>query len=119
MGSDNNLVWCEVRPGNLEKVVLQAQCKWRIEGKCDWEKYQDAVMAEFPGWDAQPGESPNPQSAFSPQLVPLRIVYSQLLIFTLPSPPPLTLWKFIPNDQFTGPLKVSDCSCLVIAQQYY
>ena len=56
IGSDHNLLWCEVRPGNLEKVVLQDRYKWRIDGKCDWEEYQDAVMAEFADWDAQLGE---------------------------------------------------------------
>ena len=45
-----------MRPGNLEKVVFQDWYKWRIDGKCDWEEYQDAVMAEFTDWDTQLGE---------------------------------------------------------------
>ena len=56
IGSDHNLLWCKVRPGNLEKVVFQDRYKWRIDGKCDWEEYQDAVMAEFTDWDTQLGE---------------------------------------------------------------
>ena len=42
-----------MRPGNLEKVVLQDRYKWRIGGKCNWEEYQDVVMADFADWDAQ------------------------------------------------------------------
>ena len=33
IGSDHNLLWCEVRPGDLEKVVLQDRYKWSNDGK--------------------------------------------------------------------------------------
>ena len=42
--------------GNLEKVVLHDRYKWRIDGKCDWKEYQDAVVTEFADWKAQLGE---------------------------------------------------------------
>ena len=45
-----------MRPGNLEKVVLHDRYKWRIDGKCDWKEYQDAVVTEFADWEAQLGE---------------------------------------------------------------
>ena len=50
--SDHNLLWCEVRLGSLEKVVLQDRYKWRIDGKCAWKEYQDAVVAAFADWEA-------------------------------------------------------------------
>jgi len=33
--------------------VLQDRYKWRVDGKCDWQDYQDAVVTEFVDWEKQ------------------------------------------------------------------
>ncbi len=49
------LPWCEVRPGNPEKEVLD-RYNWRMDAKCDWLDYQDAVVAEFAELDVHLAE---------------------------------------------------------------
>ena len=46
VGSDHNLIWSEV-------VRRRERYKWRLDGKLDWEEYQEAVEEVFIGWEEE------------------------------------------------------------------
>ena len=49
--SDHNLIWCEVRTYRLEEGTSDPHLKWMIDGKIEWEKYQQLVIEDFRGWE--------------------------------------------------------------------
>ena len=52
LGSDHNLIWCEeVRTGRLEEGMSDPCLKWKVDGKIEWEEYQQLVMDSFRVWE--------------------------------------------------------------------
>ena len=51
LGSDHNLMWCVVRHEKAEKVTQEERYKWKVDGRQDWEDYQQAVQEEFSDWE--------------------------------------------------------------------
>ena len=49
LGSDHNLIWCEVRTGRLEEGTSDPHLKWKFDGKIEWEEYQQLVIEGFRG----------------------------------------------------------------------
>ena len=56
LGSDHNLMWCVVRHEKAEKVTQEERYKWKVDGRQDWEDYQQAVQEEFSDWEEKLGE---------------------------------------------------------------
>ena len=42
-GSDHKLLWCVMKFKKLEMNTQQERFKWRVDGKSEWEEYQQAV----------------------------------------------------------------------------
>ena len=51
LGSDHNLISCEVRTGRLEEGTSDPHLKWKVDGKIEWEEYQQLVEEGFRGWE--------------------------------------------------------------------
>ena len=51
LGSYHNLIWCEVRTGRLEEGTSDPRLKWKVDGKIEWNEYQQLVMEGFRGWE--------------------------------------------------------------------
>ena len=52
VGSDHNLIWSEVIWGRGE-VRKRKRYKWRVDGKLDWEKYQETLEEVCIGWEEE------------------------------------------------------------------
>ena len=48
VGSDHNLIWSEVIWERKEVRRIEWY-KWRVDGKLDWEEYQEAIEEVFMG----------------------------------------------------------------------
>ena len=44
LGSDHYLIGCVVRHEKAEKVTQEERYKWKVDGRQDWEDYQQAVQ---------------------------------------------------------------------------
>ena len=55
LGSDHNLIWCEVRTGRLEEGMSDPYLKWKVNGKIEWGEYQQLVIESFRGWEEHMG----------------------------------------------------------------
>ena len=44
LGSDHNLIWCEVGTGRLEEGTSDPCLKWKVNSKNEWEEYQQLVI---------------------------------------------------------------------------
>ena len=51
LGSDHNLIWCEVRTGRLEEGTSAPRLKWMVDGKIERGEYQQLVIESFRGWE--------------------------------------------------------------------
>ena len=38
LGSDYNLLWCEVRTGRLVEGMSDPCLKWKVDGKTEWDE---------------------------------------------------------------------------------
>ena len=52
VGLDHNLIWSEVLWVRRE-VRRKELYKWSVDGKLDWEEYQEAVEEVFIGWEEE------------------------------------------------------------------
>ena len=52
VGLDHNHIWSEIIWGRRE-VRRRERYKCRVDGKLDWEEYQEAVEEAFIGWDEE------------------------------------------------------------------
>ena len=43
LGSDYNLIWCEVRKGGLAEGTSNTHLKWKFDGKIEWNEYQQLL----------------------------------------------------------------------------
>ena len=53
LGSDHNLLWCEVECSGPKLVKEVKRYKWRVDGRADWNEYQSAIECEFMGWEEE------------------------------------------------------------------
>ena len=51
LGSDHNLIWCEVRTGKLEEGMSDPYLKLKVDGKIEWEEHQQLVIEGFREWE--------------------------------------------------------------------
>ncbi len=50
LGSNHNLIRCEVRTDRLEEGTSDPRLKWMVDGKIEWEGYQELMIEDFRRW---------------------------------------------------------------------